>query len=172
LHYHFDWAATLLELAGASVPSNWDGQPFTGAFRESREQGRPYLVTSQMAWSCQRGIRFGDYICLRTYHDGFKMLEPLMLFNLAEDPHELNDLALQMPEVTNQAMALLVEWQRDMALSSLTGIDPMLTVLREGGPFHTRGELAAYLERLRATGRGQHAERLAKRHLETRLLLL
>jgi hypothetical protein len=39
-----------------------------------------------------------------------------------------------------------------------------MTVLREGGPFHTRGRLPAYLERLRATDRSAHAERLAARH--------
>lgn len=164
LHYHFDWAATLLELTGATVPSNWDGQPFTAAFREGREAGRDFLVTSQMAWACQRGVRFGDYICLRTYHDGYKMLEPIMLYNLAEDPHELNNLADRHPEIVNQAMALLVDWQQQQAMTSLTGIDPMLTVLREGGPHHTRNELPAYLERLRATGRAHHAETLLKRH--------
>jgi choline-sulfatase len=57
-----------------------------------------------------------------------------------------------------------------MVLSSPTGIDPMLTVLKEGGPFHTRGKLAGYLERLHSTGRGHHADRLAKRHPETGLL--
>jgi hypothetical protein len=39
-----------------------------------------------------------------------------------------------------------------------------MTVIAEGGPFHCRGELRAYLERLRATGRGDHADALAARH--------
>ena len=55
LHYQFDWAATLVELAGGHVPDIWDGVPFTVAFRAGREQGRPYLVTSQNVWSCRRG---------------------------------------------------------------------------------------------------------------------
>jgi choline-sulfatase len=41
----------------------------------------------------------------------------------------------------------------------------LMIVLREGGPFHTRGALPAYLKRLRETGRGHHAGRLAARHL-------
>lgn len=45
-----------------------------------------------------------------------------------------------------------------------TDIDPMMTVLREGGSFHTRGQLPTYLERLRATGHAHHAERLAALH--------
>ena len=61
LHHHYDWGATILELAGGTVPDNWDAQPFTEAFKEGDESGRPYLVTSQGAWSCQRGVRFdGD----------------------------------------------------------------------------------------------------------------
>ncbi len=166
LHYHYDWAATLIELVGGTIPATWDAQPFTAAFRDGRETGRPYLVTSQGAWACQRGVRFDDYLCLRTYHDGYKELEPIMLFDLAHDPHEQHDLAAEHPEVVDRAMALLADWQHAMMLESGADIDPLMTVLREGGPFHTRGMLPRYLERLRTTGRGDHAARLAARHPE------
>jgi len=164
LHYHYDWAATLVELAGGQVPGNWDGQPFTEPFRDGRQQGREYLVTSQNAWSCQRGIRFDDYLCLRTYHDGYKQLEQVMLFDLADDPHEQHDLAVGQPDIVDHAMALLADWHHKMVSISQHDVDPMMTVLLEGGPLHTRGQLPAYLERLRATGRAHHAERLATRH--------
>jgi arylsulfatase A-like enzyme len=164
LHYHFDWAATLIELAGGQVPETWDGEPFTAAFRAGQDQGRPFLVTSQGAWAVQRGVRFDNYLCLRTYHDGYKPLDPLMLFDLSADPHEQHDRAGAQPDITNRAMALLADWEHAMMLRSGTNVDPLMTVLREGGPFHTRGELPAYLERLRATGRAAHAERLSARH--------
>jgi arylsulfatase A-like enzyme len=164
LHYHYDWAATLIELAGGAVPSIWDGQPFTAAFRAGQEQGRPYLVTSQGAWSCQRGVRFDQYLCLRTYHDGHKQLDPVMLFNLADDPHEQQNLAAAHPELVDRAMGLLAEWQHEMITTSTHDADPLMTVLRDGGPFHTRGELPAYLDRLRATDRAEHAVRLAALH--------
>lgn len=164
LHYHFDWAATLIEMLGGEVPADWDGRPFTESFRQGRDAGREYVVTSQNAWACQRGVRFDDYICLRTYHDGYKMLEPVMLFDLVNDPHEQHNLADDKPEVVNRAMALLADWQHEMMLRSRHNVDPMMSVLREGGPFHTRGELPAYLQRLRETGRAHHAERLAALH--------
>ena len=168
LHYHFDWAATMIELLGGQVPANWDGQPFTQALKAGKEQGRDYVVVSQGAWACQRGVRFNhageEYLCLRSYHDGYKMLEPVMLFNLTQDPHEQHDLSGECPELVDKAMRMLADWEREMMLTSETNVDPMMTVLREGGAFHTRGSLPAYLERLKATGRAHHAEHLARLH--------
>ena len=37
-------------------------------------------------------------------------------------------------------------------------------MMGEGGPLHTRRQLPKYLERLRATGRGEWADRLAAMH--------
>jgi choline-sulfatase len=170
LHYQFDWAATLLELAGGSVPEGWDGRSFTGDFLAGQEAGRSYLVTSQAAWTCQRGVRFNDCLCLRTYHDGYMDLPPVMLFNVAEDPHEQHDLASSRPDLVARAMVLLNEWHGEMMRSSPTDIDPFMTVLREGGPYQVRRRLARYLERLRATGRVQHAEALAAKHPKEALL--
>lgn len=164
LHYHYDWAATLIELAGGQAPANWDGRAFTEAFRGRQAKGRRFLVLSQCAWSCQRAVRFDSYICLRTYHDGYKQLAPVMLFDLEADPHEQRDILTGRPDLGNRAMAMLEDWNRAMALSSRTNVDPLMTVLREGGPFHTRGQLSGYLKRLHATGRARHAEALAARH--------
>ncbi len=168
LHYHFDWAATLVELLGGTVPQNWDGRGFTEAFRAGQQAGREYLVVSQGAWSCQRGVRVNDngeaFLCMRTYHDGYKQLEPLMLFNLTRDPHEQVDIHEQRPDLVDRAMRMLADWEQEMMLSSTTDVDPMMTVLREGGPHHTRGYLPGYLARLRATGRAWAAERLERLH--------
>ncbi|HEY0736242.1 MAG TPA: sulfatase [Herpetosiphonaceae bacterium] len=164
LHYHYDWAATVIELAGGVVPPRWDGRAFTDAFRTGAEGGRPYLVTSHGAWSCQRGVRFDQYLCLRTYHDGHKQFDPIMLFDLEADPHEQHNLAADRPDLVDRAMAMLAEWYHEMMTSSTHDSDPLMTVLRDGGPYHTRGELPAYLAHLRATGRVEHADRLAARH--------
>ena len=108
--------------------------------------------------------RFDDRICLRTYHDDYHDWPPLMLFDLVNDPHQQHNLAEQRPELVDRAMRLLADWQHEMMRSSKSNVDPMMTVLREGGAYHTRGMLPAYLERLRATGRAHHAEALARRH--------
>lgn len=168
LHYQVDWAATLIDMVGGTVPANWDGRSFAPAFRSATEQGRDYLVVSQGAWACQRGVRFEhageSFICLNTYHDGYKMLEPVMLFNLTRDPHEQTNLAPTHPQLADHALGLLAEWQRAMMRTGDRDVDPLMTVMREGGPLHTRGELPAYLARLHATGRAHHAQRLERLH--------
>jgi arylsulfatase A-like enzyme len=164
LHYHLDPAATLVELAGLRVPSHWDGRSFAEAFRAGREDGRPYLVTSQGAWSCQRGVRFGDHLYLRTWHDGYHDWPERMLFDVANDPHEQADQLAKQPELAAEGAALLDGWYAEQIQGAPDLVDPLLLVMQEGGPYHTRGHLAAYLARLRETGRSDHARRLADRH--------
>ncbi len=168
LHYHYDWAATMIEMVGGEVPESWDGQAFTERFKSRTESGRPFLVISQGTWACQRGVRFGyngsDYLCLQTYHDGYKMLDALMLFDLSNDPHEQNNLAEAQPQILNYGLRLLAEWYRETMLNSKHQVDPLMTVIREGGPHYTQGNLTPYAERLRQTDRAHHAAYLLKQH--------
>ena len=97
---------------------------------------------------------------MRTYHDGFKDFPPIMLYDIENDPHLLNNLNEDKPEVVNEALAILERWHAEMMETSTQPVDPLQTVLREGGPFHVRNALQSYCERLRATGRAHHAETL------------
>jgi arylsulfatase A-like enzyme len=174
LHYNLDLPPTMAELLDARTPARWDGQSFADAVRTGAAAGRDHLVLSHCCWSCQRAVRWrdarpgdarpGDWIMIRTYHDGLKGYPPVMLYDLANDPHELHDLAAERPEVVNEGLSLLEAWQAEMMASSDSDIDPLWTVLREGGPFHTRGFIQEYAERLRASGRAQHAEAMLARH--------
>ena len=166
LHYQFDYAATVIEMLGGKAPGTWDGVSFWDAFREEREQGREYLVVANCAWACQRAVRWDDYILIRTYHSGFKNYPDIMLFNLAEDPHELNDLSDACPELVAQGIAKLEQWTTAEMRRSQRTVDPMWTVMREGGPFHARftdPKFEDYKERLRQTGREQFAAELDRR---------
>jgi arylsulfatase A-like enzyme len=164
LHYHFDFAATMIELVGGKVPENWDGRSFAETFRANRASGRDHLVLSQGAWSCQRSVRFEQYLCIRSYHDGYHAFPGVMLFDLKNDPHEQNDLAPSRPDLVGRAMNMLDAWHADMMRTATHPVDPMWIVMREGGPHHTCGYLRKYLERLRATGRGHWARILAEKH--------
>ena len=166
LHYHLDIAATVVELAEILAPAGWwSGRSLKGPLLDGTEAGREMLVLSQGAWSCQRGVRFDDHLYLKTWHDGYHPhWNDDMLFDVASDPHETNDLASAEPSLVNDAKRMLEDWtaeQLDSALGDQR--DPMEIVLEEGGPYHVRGHLPAYLERLRTTGRAQWANILAER---------
>jgi choline-sulfatase len=168
LHYHFDWAATLVERLGGKVPPVWHGRSFADALAAKKDGGREFLVLSQGAWAAQRAVRFraegADWMMMRTYHDGYKDLGPFMLFNLTEDPHEEHDLAAARADLVDYAMRALDGWRGDTMVAAQRDTDPLMTVMAEGGPFHCRRELPAYLKRLRATGRAAHADRLERDH--------
>jgi choline-sulfatase len=121
-------------------------------------------VLTHGAWSCQRAVRWKDTICIRTYHDGYNGFPDVMLFDLFADPHEQHDLAADHPELVAEASSYLEDWTASMLRSSTHAVDPLWTIMREGGPFHTRGALAGYLKRLKETGRSEFAERVARNH--------
>jgi len=137
LYYQCDLAATLLELAGAKVPDQWDGLSFAGELKEAKEGGRDYLVSSHCAWSCQRSVIFDDHIMTKTYDAGRKNYPEYLLFNTKKDPRSLYNLAETEPELLDKGKALLETWHAEMMQTSQNP-DPLQGTLDEGGPWHTR----------------------------------
>ena len=179
LHYNIDLAPTLVELLGRSAPALWDGVSFADAIRSAGAGGgRDELVLSQGAHVAQRSVRWGDWLYVRTYHDGFHLFPEEMLFNVLEDPHEQADLASTLLEVVREGSWRLSQWHAAQ-LSRLGAVsaapnDPLWTVIQEGGPFHARviqpgdpgtyAGLLRYIGRLEATGRGDGAAALRLRY--------
>ncbi|MFB6227709.1 MAG: sulfatase [Halobacteriales archaeon] len=181
LHYHLDLAPTMVERIGATAPDRWDGQSFEPSLADGDSAGRETLVLSQAALTCQRGVRWGDWLLLRTYHDGVKDVPEVALYDLVADPHQTRDLSDERPGVTAEGIRRLEAWHADrMAESSEdrrggnpdppTGLrDPLWTVINEGGPFHTTQnvpKLERYLQRLRDTDRAHHADQLAEQYAD------
>ncbi|UUX33024.1 sulfatase family protein [Fundicoccus culcitae] len=165
LHYSLDLLPTLAEYFGLPQSDYWDGESFLHSINNDPSEGRDELILSQMAHVVQRSVRFDDWLYIRTYHDGYHLFPPEMLYNVQDDPYEQNNVAEEHPEVVRDAVYRLMNWQ-DKMLSTLEAPyqDPMWTVLQEGGPLHAKGELPAYLDRLRDTGRGWAIEELRRRH--------
>ncbi len=169
LCYSLDLSATILDILGINRPALWDGRSFSPALSASAWPGREHLVLSQMACMAQRSVRFGDWIVMRTWHDGFSGFPPVMLFNVRDDPHEQHDLAAQRPDVVAQGLQILERWQSEMLAAPATGDggapleDPLATVLRNTRSMPSAANLRQYLERLRATGRGRLADALERR---------
>ena len=164
LHYSLDLLPTMAELLGVDPWENWDGQSYARTVTDGAKQGRDSLVLSQMAHVCQRSARFGDWLYVRTYHDGYHLFDREMLFNLKEDPYEQHDVKDQHPEVCAQGAKIILDWHDQQMMKSQYPIDPMLTVLQEGGPYHTWVDLDQYLRRLDATGRKEGADALRKKY--------
>ncbi|MEO1237698.1 MAG: sulfatase [Planctomycetota bacterium] len=184
LHYHLDWAPTCLELLGdeatALCPEVWDGRSFAATVTDGKPAGRDELILSQCAHVCQRSVRFErdgtPWLYMRTYHDGLHPFPKHMLYDLAADPHEQNNVADRHPDVLREATWRLMNWH-DEAMEAVVRdcpdvVDPLYTVLSEGGPFHAKPDgssgqppdFAAYLQRLRDTGRAEAADDLSRRY--------
>lgn len=162
LRYHLDLPATITELVGGTAPETWDGLSFVDSLQSEEDAGRDYLVLSQGAWSCQRSVRWDKWLLIRTYHTGQKELPAYMLFDLAEDPHETHNLAGARSDLVGEGLLRLDEWIGRQMGRSQRG-DPFWGVIAEGGPLHANERSPhwqLYMQRLRNTGRGHHAERL------------
>ena len=165
LHYNIDLAPTMADMLGIPHFEKWDGHSYYNTLMKQASCGRNYLVLSQMAHVCQRSVRFGNWLYMKTYHDGLHLFDgDEMLFDVQQDPYEQSNIIDAFPEIRNQAAAMLLEWHDSMMQNSDYPIDPMQTVLREGGPLHCRGCLDMYCERLNKTGRAEGARRLQEKH--------
>ena len=164
LHYNLDLAPTLADMLSRRPSEVWDGQSYAAALRHGEDCGRDFLVLSQCAHVCQRAVRFGDWIYIRTYHDGYHLFDDEMLFNVATDPHERNDVASAHPDICKEAVYMLTAWHDEMMQTMPYAEDPLWTVMREGGPHHARGHLPRYCEYLDRTGRGWAVPLLKERH--------
>jgi arylsulfatase A-like enzyme len=176
LRYHLDLAPTLMDLLGGKPCPIWDGQSFAAALVPGRGAApdRTELVLSQCAHVCQRSVRFDDagvaWLYVRTYHDGFHLFPQEMLFDLSADPHEQRDLAAAHPGLCREAAWRLLRWHdAQMARMPQDKIDPLWTVIAEGGPFHAQhlpghSPLPEYLARLEATGRSAGAAALRAKY--------
>ena len=179
-HYHVDLLPTLIDLLGGVPEFQWnrvvgrpgipqyDGESYADLVRTGADGGREFLVVSQCAHVLQRGVRFGDWMYIRTYHDGYHLCEDDELFNLKDDPHEIHNVAEQHPEVCWHGAWYLEHWVAENMkkdIHSYQGdVDPLWRTYAEGGPFHCRGYLGNYVQRLRDTGRGDLADALIARH--------
>jgi len=166
LRDNVDLLPTLMELLGVNTVGNYvpDGRSFAGALCGQADSGKESLVLTQCCHVCQRGARFGDYLYLRTVHGGYHLLPDEMLFNIALDPHQCHDLAPSHPELCAIGAKIILDWIDAMMKFGEYDVDPMWTVMREGGPEHCRGQLGAYIERLRGTARADRIPELMAKY--------
>lgn len=126
-----DVMPTLMELAGIEHPgSEYKGRQVTGMTGESMlsllkgESDKAHSDDYVMGWELfgKRALRQGDWkIIYQPYHEvrdpvheGIKT-DTWQLYNLAEDPVEMNDLAESNPEKLEELLSLWAEYEKIMA---------------------------------------------------------
>jgi len=167
LHYNIDLAPTLAGLLGKQPRADWDGESYAPALTSNNEAGRDELILGQCAHGCQRSVRWGDWIYIRSWHDGYHCFDDEMLFNLKTDPHEEQNVIAQYPKVAGIAREKYGRWHEEMMRTMPDGYteDPMQTVLREI-PCHCDYDMEKYAKRLEDTGRGDSVKIIKERHPE------
>ncbi len=171
-HYNIDLLPTLVDMIGGNHHPRWDGQSFAESICKGTDTGREELILSQMAHVCQRSVRWGDWLYMRTWHDGYHLFPREMLFNIKEDPYEQEDVADKYPDKLNEGARRLYNWYDDQMLSmpwGAMGDDPLWNILAEGGPMHAQIDTEKRCERLQETGRAMHVEETMKRHAWRRI---
>lgn len=166
LYYNIDLVPTLAELLEYDVQGDWDGKSFAGALRCGIDEGHDALILSQMSHTCQRSVRFEDWLYIRTYHDGYHFFPKHMLFNVVTDPQERYNMAETHPELVHKAESILFQWHDEMMDKKKEKIDPMWEIIRDGGPFHTKNKLPAYCEYLKKTGREHYVKMYQEKYPE------
>lgn len=178
LHYNLDLAPTLMDLMKRESPKLWDGQSYASAITSDTPAGRDQLVISQCCHVCQRSVRWGKWLYMRTYHCGYHLFPQEMLFDLETDPHEQHNLADVHRDICREGAWRLAEWHdqqmQKMSVTCSDSVDPLWTVMREHGPQHARvhspgspgsiENMRKYLKRLENTGRADGAKALQEKY--------
>ena len=156
LHDNVDLLPTIKELLQTKTFGThyeYDGVSYAKTLLTGEDCSKDSLVLSQSCHVCQRSARFEDYIYIRTIHGGYHLFPQEMLFNVKEDPHQLKDIAELHPELCAKGAKIIIDWVDNMLKKSDYPVDPMWTVMKEGGPEHARGALESYIKRLQGTKR-------------------
>ena len=164
LRLNIDFAPTVEELLNVKATARRDGMSYANAVLSGKSPGRDHAVLEQCAHVCQRSVIFGDYLYIRTVHCGYHLFDDEMLFDIKNDVHEQRNLAPGNPFLCAQGAKHILDWEYAMMKVSESDKDPLWTVMREGGPSHARGELTAYLSRLRETNRSGGADELMRKY--------
>ncbi len=163
-HDNVDLLPTLRELLCIETPLHYDykldGVSFAKTVLNGTDMGKESLVISQCSHVLQRSALFDDYLYIRTYHGGGHLFDREMLFNIKDDPHQTKNIAPSFPELCCKGAKVILDWQDAMMEKSDFEADPLWTVMRQGGPTHSKGLIKPFMQRLEGTPRAYGIEKL------------
>jgi choline-sulfatase len=119
-------------------------------------------VLEHALYACQRAVFDKRWFFIRTYHEGFYDFDPVVLYDLHNDPNQLVNVADKNPEIVHLMDHRLTDWIQLNLNKHGKIIDPMQEVIRTG-PFHyiKPGQWAV---KLREMGWNQEAKKLEEKY--------
>ncbi|GAF73184.1 unnamed protein product, partial [marine sediment metagenome] len=132
-------APTVLNLFGLDAPGNMRGGDLIRmANGEESPPGEVY--SNQGLWTAKRAVISGDWKLIRTLHKAFWDTPETELFNLAEDPMETRDLAVEEPETVDRLELRMARWLRKELGG---GADPLEMMVSRGLPVYAWVEIVS-----------------------------
>jgi arylsulfatase len=126
-----DILPTVLEVLGLPEAEGIDGRSLMPLMKGETTSHRDVVMLSEATWQAARGVRTPEWKFIKFLQSTIYGRDGIELYNLAEDPHEQNNVAEDHPEVVATMGDQLQHW----VSAQLAGRpDPMLSVIDAGLP--------------------------------------
>jgi arylsulfatase A-like enzyme len=110
INMHKDLLPTLLELAGIESGITFDGQSLMPMVRGEVVSHESEFYITECTWMRKHGWRTPQWKLIEALEPDFHFKPAVELYNLVEDPGELNNLAEAEPEMVNFLRARMNAW--------------------------------------------------------------
>ncbi len=107
---HFDLVPTILDLAGIKVKDKFDGKSLVPMALGRVESHAPEFYFTECTWMRKHGWRTPEWKLIVALEPDFHYKPPVELYNLIEDPQELDNLAEKLPEVVQFLRGRMDAW--------------------------------------------------------------
>jgi arylsulfatase A-like enzyme len=126
-----DIPTTILDAAGVELPETFQGRSLLPLTRGETEGGYEFIFSNQGLWQAKRVISDGRWKLIRAIDNGFWPAPALELYDLENDPGELNNLAESELRKAMELELRLRRWE-DAQLGG--GLDPLRKIASMGLP--------------------------------------
>jgi arylsulfatase A-like enzyme len=108
--HHIDLVPTLLEIAGIDAPDDFDGISQMPMVRGEKETNYTEFYITECTWMRKHGWRTTEWKYIEALEPDFHGFPPTELYNLIEDPLELNNLVEKEPGLAAELKRRMYDW--------------------------------------------------------------